>query len=84
MTDVSTEAKPENKFDAEAFAMNVARAMESGGKALAAYLKPRENGEVKDKSTDEVAEVVKTRFRPHRATSALPIRNGNRTSSTIS
>ena len=60
MTDVSTEAKPENKFDAEAFAMNVARAMESGGKALAAYLKPRENGEVKDKSTDEVAEVVKT------------------------
>jgi polyhydroxyalkanoate synthase subunit PhaC len=60
MTDVSTEAKEENKFDAEAFAMNVARAMESGGKALAAYLKPRENGEVKDKSTEEVAEVVKT------------------------
>ena len=45
MTDVSTEAKQEKKFDAEAFAMNVARAMESGGKALAAYLKPRENGE---------------------------------------
>jgi polyhydroxyalkanoate synthase len=40
--------------------MNVARAMESGGKALAAYLKPRENGDVKDKSTEEVAEVVKT------------------------
>jgi polyhydroxyalkanoate synthase len=60
MTDVSTEAKQENKFDAEAFAMNVARAMESGGKALAAYLKPRENGDVKDKSTEEVAEVVKT------------------------
>src|SRR6201997_4585469 len=60
MTDVSTEAKQEKKFDAEAFAMNVARAMESGGKALAAYLKPRENGELKDKSTEEVAEVVKT------------------------
>ena len=60
MTDVSTEAKQENKFDAEAFAMNVARAMESGGKALAAYLKPRENGELKDKSTEEVTEVVKT------------------------
>src|ERR1700751_6096697 len=60
MTDVSTEAKEENKFDAEAFAMNVARAMESGGKALAAYLKPRENGEVKDKSSEELAEVVKT------------------------
>jgi polyhydroxyalkanoate synthase len=40
--------------------MNIARAMESGGKALAAYLKPRESGEVKDKSTEEVAEVVKT------------------------
>src|SRR5215475_8465545 len=60
MTDVSTEAKEEKKFDAEAFAMNVARAMESGGKALAAYLKPRENGELKDKSTEEVTEVVKT------------------------
>src|ERR1700744_4264750 len=60
MTDVSSEAKQEKKFNAEAFAMNVARAMESGGKALAAYLKPRENGEVKDRSTEEVAEVVKT------------------------
>src|ERR1700739_2167163 len=60
MTDVSTEAKQENKFDAEAFAMNVARAMESGGKALAAYLEPGESGEVKDRSTEEIAEVVKT------------------------
>jgi polyhydroxyalkanoate synthase subunit PhaC len=60
MTDVSTDAKQEKKFDAEAFAMNVARALESGGKALAAYLKPRESGELKDKSTEEVAEVVKT------------------------
>src|SRR6185437_13098654 len=56
MTDVSTETKQEKKFDSEAFAMNIARAMESGGKALAAYLKPRESGEVKDKSTEEVAE----------------------------
>src|SRR6201996_9073770 len=60
MTEVSSEAKQEKPFAAEAFAMNVARAMESGGKALAAYLKPREHGEVKDKSTEEVAEVVKT------------------------
>jgi polyhydroxyalkanoate synthase len=52
--------KPETKFDAEAFAMNVARAMESGGKALAAYLKPRENGEVQDRPPAELAEVVKT------------------------
>jgi len=60
MTDVASDAKQETKFDSEAFAMNVARAMESGGRALAAYLKPRESGEVKDKSTEEVSEVVKT------------------------
>jgi len=60
MTEATTETKQEPKFDGEAFAMNFARAMESGGRALAAYLKPRENGEVKDKSSDELAEVVKT------------------------
>ncbi|MHC4054574.1 PHA/PHB synthase family protein [Bradyrhizobium sp. 25ACV] len=52
--------KPETKFDAEAFAMNVARAMESGGKALAAYLKPRESGEVQDRPPPELTEVVRT------------------------
>ena len=51
--------KPDTKFDAEAFAMNVARAMESGGKALAAFLKPRESGEVQDRPPAELAEVVK-------------------------
>jgi polyhydroxyalkanoate synthase len=58
MNDVTIETQTK-KFDAEAFAMNVARAMESGGKALAAYLKPRESGELKDQP-NEVAEVVKT------------------------
>jgi polyhydroxyalkanoate synthase len=52
--------RPETKFNAEAFAMNVARAMESGGKALAAYLKPRESGEVQDRPPAELAEVIKT------------------------
>jgi polyhydroxyalkanoate synthase len=60
MTDVTTEAKQETKFDAEAFARNIARAMESGGRALTAYLKPRESGEMKDKSPEEMTEVVKT------------------------
>src|ERR1700744_4162354 len=60
MTDATIEQKPEKKFDAEAFAMNVARAMESGGRALAAYLKPRESGETKDNSPEELTEVVKT------------------------
>jgi poly[(R)-3-hydroxyalkanoate] polymerase subunit PhaC len=59
MNDVTIETQTK-KFDAEAFAMNVARAMESGGKALAAYLKPRETGEVKDKPPEEMAEVIKT------------------------
>src|ERR1700749_2584994 len=60
MTDVTIETKQEKKFNSEAFAMNIARAMESGGRALAAYLKPRESGEVKDKSSEEFAEVVRT------------------------
>jgi polyhydroxyalkanoate synthase len=53
-------SKSETKFDAEAFALNVARAMENGGKALAAYLKPRESGEVQDRPPAELTEVVKT------------------------
>jgi polyhydroxyalkanoate synthase len=60
MSDVTIETANEKKFDAEAFAMNLARAMESGGKALAAYLKPREIGEVTEKAPEELTEVVKT------------------------
>src|SRR5215813_6352226 len=60
MSDVTIESAHEKKFDAEAFAMNLARAMESGGKALAAYLKPRQTGEVTDKPPEELTEVVKT------------------------
>jgi polyhydroxyalkanoate synthase len=60
MSDVDTPDKTETKFDAEAFAMNIARAMESSGQALAAYLKPRETGEVRDKPPSELAEVIKT------------------------
>src|SRR6202012_115747 len=60
MADITTETESAKKFDPEAFAMNLARAMESSGQALAAYLKPRENGEAKDKPPNELAEVVKT------------------------
>ncbi|HKS18769.1 MAG TPA: class I poly(R)-hydroxyalkanoic acid synthase [Bradyrhizobium sp.] len=60
MSDVATETQSEKKFNAEAFAMNIARAMESSGQALAAYLKPRETGEVKDRPPSELAEVIKT------------------------
>src|ERR1700761_2798376 len=60
MAEITTETQSANKFDPEAFAMNLARAMESSGQALAAYLKPRENGEAKDKPPSELAEVIKT------------------------
>src|SRR5580704_3060710 len=59
MTDVTTEAQNAMKFNAEAFAMNIAKAMENGGQALAAYLKPA-NGEVRDKPPNEFTELVKT------------------------
>jgi polyhydroxyalkanoate synthase len=45
--------------DVEEFARNVARIMEEGGRAMAAYLKPREEGHVEDQY-DEVNDVVKT------------------------
>ena len=60
MTDVTTQAPTAPKFNAEAFAMNIAKAMESGGQALAAYLKPGTNGEVPDKPPNELTELVKT------------------------
>jgi polyhydroxyalkanoate synthase len=60
MSDVTAETQIAKKFDPEAFAMNLARAMESSGQALAAFLKPRESGEITDKPPSELAEVVKT------------------------
>ena len=60
MNDVSVETHTGKKFDPEAFAMNFAKAMENSGKALAAYLKPRESGDVVDKPPNELTEVVKT------------------------
>ncbi len=45
--------------DIEEFAKNVARMVEEGGRALAAYLKPREEGRV-DEQQAEVTDVVKT------------------------
>jgi polyhydroxyalkanoate synthase len=46
--------------EVEAFAHNIARLVEEGGKALAAYMKPREEGKIKSDVSDDVAEVVKT------------------------
>ncbi|MBC7584442.1 MAG: class I poly(R)-hydroxyalkanoic acid synthase, partial [Tardiphaga sp.] len=60
MSEVAVETKAPNTFDPEAFALNIAKAMESSGQALAAYLKPRENGEARDKPPNEVNEIIKT------------------------
>ena len=46
--------------DVEAFSRNLARLVEEGGKALAAYLKPREDGHGNREMAEEVNEVAKT------------------------
>jgi polyhydroxyalkanoate synthase len=60
MSDVIAETKETKTFDPEAFAMNIAKAMENSGRALAAFLQPRDNGEPIDKPPNEIAEVIKT------------------------
>ncbi len=44
----------------EAFAQNLARLIEEGGKALSAYMKPREEGKIKSDLAEDVTDVVKT------------------------
>ena len=46
--------------DIELLSRNVARLIEEGGKALAAYLKPREEGKIKDDTAEGIADTVKT------------------------
>ena len=46
--------------DPELFARNVARMIESAGKAAAAWANPREKGEVRDSMADPMADMVKT------------------------
>lgn len=46
--------------DVELFAHNLARLVEQSGKALAAYLKPREEGRIQDGYADQINDAVKT------------------------
>jgi polyhydroxyalkanoate synthase len=46
--------------DVEVFSRNLARLVEEGGRAFAAYLKPREDGRDTGELADEMSEVVKT------------------------
>ena len=47
-------------IDIEEFSRNVARLVEEGGKAMAAYLRPREDGKAGGQFADEVTDMVKT------------------------
>jgi polyhydroxyalkanoate synthase len=47
-------------LDPDAFARNLARLIEQGGKAMAAYLKPREANGNHDEMAEEMADVMKT------------------------
>src|SRR5438105_15283306 len=59
--DVTAPPETPRSFDIEAFAQNLARAIEQGGKALAAYMKPREQGRVDDEGEyAELLDFVKT------------------------
>ncbi len=46
--------------DPEAFAKNLARVVEESGRALAAYLKPREEGELRDQVAEQITDAVKS------------------------
>jgi len=46
--------------DVEAFSRNLARVVEEGGRALAAYMKPRQDGRIDHALADEVTDAVKT------------------------
>jgi len=52
-------AKSSGAVDIEALARNLARLVEEGGKALAAYLRPREQGKIKD-SGENIVDAVKS------------------------
>ncbi len=56
----TTEPAKIGSVDYEAFAHNLARMIEEGGKALAAYMKPREEGKIKGELADDITDVVKT------------------------
>ena len=47
-------------LDPDALARNLARLVEEGGKAMAAYLKPREDGKAREEMAEDLADVVRT------------------------
>lgn len=60
MADEASSGPVNVKVDYEALGRNLARMLEEGGRALAAYLKPREEGKVRADPAEELTEVVRT------------------------
>jgi poly[(R)-3-hydroxyalkanoate] polymerase subunit PhaC len=56
----TTERTRVRDVDVEALSRNLARLIEESGKALAAYLKPREEGKIKGELGEDVADAVKS------------------------
>ena len=59
MSDPAASSSTDKVFNPEAFALNLARAMENTGRALSAYLQPRENG---DRLPGELGDMIKTLY----------------------
>ena len=80
----TTEPAKAGNLDIEAFSRNIARLIEEGGKALAAYMKPREEGKIKGELAEDITDAVKSVSRvaeywmsdPRRALELLPARDG--------
>src|SRR5215813_5053148 len=52
--------EPVGNVDIEAFSRNVARLIEEGGKALTAYVKPREEGKIKGEVAEDITDAIKS------------------------
>jgi polyhydroxyalkanoate synthase subunit PhaC len=59
-TEPAKEAAKIGSVDVEAFSRNLARLIEEGGKALAAFLKPREEGRIDGDLSNDVTDVVRS------------------------
>jgi polyhydroxyalkanoate synthase len=60
VTPLPAPATVASSVDIERFSKNIARMVEEGGRALAAYMKPREEGRIKDERAEEITDMVKT------------------------
>jgi len=56
----TTDLNKLGNVDIETLSRNIARLIEEGGKALAAYLKPREEGKIRTEVTEDITDAVKS------------------------